>query len=165
VGEIYSADEGGRIIVEALEGLWSGDCQECKDALLGIALRNPDPAVRIAAVQAAARDELPAETLCGLVTRTLEVPDEDLARIAVDLFTRDEPSCAEHYDAWLAEFPKKAKAGTLPSAWLDGAMNIIDGEHGAKHAAVVRKMAKELQAMVGEDHELRGAIDELASPS
>lgn len=164
IGEIYGAAEDGGRIVEALSELL-GDCNECRDALVGIAHRNPDAEVRVAALRTLHREDVPSEVLCSAAERNLDVTDEELASEVVSAFTAEASKCGARYEAWFGQFVAKAKARTLPTAWVRGAASLVTSEHGQAHATRLRELGKELQAIVPEDDDLRGAVDDFAGES
>jgi hypothetical protein len=164
IGEMYGAAQDGDRIVQALSEL-PGDCNECRDALVGIAHRNPDAEVRVAALRTLNREDVPTEILCSAAERNLDVTDEELASEVISTFTAESSKCGARYDAWLGQFVAKAKARALPSAWVRGAASLVTSEHAQAHATRLRKLGKELQAIVPEDDELRGPVDDLAAES
>jgi hypothetical protein len=165
IGERYNADEYGSNIVDALAQMGE-DCKECGAALVGIAQRNPDARMRIAAMDALDdRESTPADLLCTVALASLDVEDGEPAAKVVNLFVREDPSCVAQWPAWLEAFEAKTKAGVPPAAWLDVASGLLEDERGKPHVARIRAAAKALLAKLPEDAEQRYRVENLATES
>ena len=166
IAERYRADEDGDHIVVTLADRCRDDATPCRDALLGVAARNPDPRMQLKALEKLEwMDPAPeAKVWCSLVVRTLDqLADDDDVSTATGLLTGEEIDCAAHFDTWLSQLPGKAKAGKLTYSELNAAMGLADREGGESRVPKLRELGKQLQGIVGADHDLRAQVDELAA--
>ncbi len=166
IAERYGADEEGAHIVRAIADRCGDDTAPCRNALLGVAGRNADPHVQLAALEKLEYMEPapPADTWCPLVRHTMDtLEDESDLSTAIGLFTGETIDCAAHFDAWLSRLPELAKAGKLTYAELNAALRLADREDGNARIGKLRELGKQLQAVVGKDHDLRDLVDNLAT--